>query len=76
MLRSQIGMLFGAVIIGFASPTSLAGFSRLRISVGAWVLLGLCTVLLLTGMSKIDAGLYESARIDGATAWQEFRAHG
>ncbi len=25
-------------------------------------------------MSKIDVALYESARIDGATAWQEFRA--
>jgi raffinose/stachyose/melibiose transport system permease protein len=42
--------------------------------IGAWVLMGLCTVLLLTGMSKIDTALYESARIDGATAWQEFRA--
>jgi len=41
--------------------------------IGAWVLLGLCTILLLTGMSKIDVSLYESARIDGATAWQEFR---
>ena len=42
--------------------------------IGAWVLLGLCTILLLTGMSKIDQALYESARIDGASAWQEFRA--
>jgi raffinose/stachyose/melibiose transport system permease protein len=42
--------------------------------IGAWVLLGLCTVLLLTGMSKIDPALYEAARIDGATAWSEFRA--
>jgi raffinose/stachyose/melibiose transport system permease protein len=38
------------------------------------VLLGLCTILLLTGMSKIDQALYESARIDGASAWQEFRS--
>jgi len=42
--------------------------------IGAWVLLGLCTVLLLTGMSRIDVSLYEAARIDGATAWQEFRS--
>jgi raffinose/stachyose/melibiose transport system permease protein len=42
--------------------------------IGAWVLLGLCTILLLTGMSKIDQSLYESARMDGATAWQEFRS--
>jgi raffinose/stachyose/melibiose transport system permease protein len=42
--------------------------------IGTWVLLGLCTVLLLTGMTKIDPALYEAARIDGAGAIQEFRA--
>jgi len=42
--------------------------------IGAWVLIGLCAVLLLTGMSKIDPALYESARIDGAGAVQEFRS--
>ena len=40
--------------------------------IGAWVLLGLCTVLLLAGMTKIDPGLYEAARIDGAGSWREF----
>jgi raffinose/stachyose/melibiose transport system permease protein len=43
-------------------------------AIGFWVLLGLCTVLLLTGMSKIDPALYESARIDGAGALREFLA--
>ncbi len=42
--------------------------------IGAWVLLGLCTLLLLAGMSKIDPSLYEAARIDGAGAWREFRS--
>ena len=42
--------------------------------IGIWVLLGFCTVLLLTGMTKIDGALYESARIDGAGWWAEFRA--
>ena len=42
--------------------------------IGIWVLLGFCTVLLLTGMTKIDAGLFESARLDGAGWLQEFRA--
>ncbi|MCX8026203.1 MAG: sugar ABC transporter permease, partial [Thermanaerothrix sp.] len=37
-----------------------------------WVLLGFCTVLLLTGISKIDPALYEAARIDGASWFQEF----
>ncbi|MEV0380135.1 sugar ABC transporter permease [Nonomuraea sp. NPDC050643] len=40
--------------------------------IGGWVLLGLCTLLLLAGMSKIDPALYEAARLDGAGAWREF----
>ena len=42
--------------------------------VGIWVLLGFCTVLLLTGMTKVDPSLYESARIDGAGWFSEFVA--
>ena len=42
--------------------------------IGIWVLLGFCIVLLLTGMTKIDGALFESARIDGAGWFQEFRA--
>lgn len=41
--------------------------------IGIWVLLGFCTVLLWTGMSKLDAALYESARIDGAGWLTELR---
>ncbi|HML41195.1 MAG TPA: sugar ABC transporter permease [Bellilinea sp.] len=40
--------------------------------IGIWVLLGFCTVLLSTGMTKIDPALYESARIDGADFLTEF----
>jgi raffinose/stachyose/melibiose transport system permease protein len=42
--------------------------------IGIWVLLGFCTVLLQTGMAKIDPALYESARLDGASWLQEFLA--
>lgn len=42
--------------------------------IGAWVLLGLCTLLLLAGMTKIDPALYEAARLDGAGWLREFRA--
>lgn len=42
--------------------------------IGAWVLVGLCTLLLLAGMSKIDPALYEAARLDGAGPIREFRA--
>jgi raffinose/stachyose/melibiose transport system permease protein len=42
--------------------------------IGIWVLLGFCTVLLLTGMTKVDPALYESARLDGAGWLPEFRS--
>lgn len=42
--------------------------------IGAWVALGLCMLLLLAGMTKIDPALYEAARIDGAGAIREFFA--
>ncbi len=42
--------------------------------IGIWVLLGFCTLLLLTGMAKIDQAQYESARLDGASWWTELRA--
>lgn len=40
--------------------------------IGAWVLFGLCMLLLLAGMTKIDPALYEAARIDGAGPVREF----
>lgn len=40
--------------------------------IGAWVLFGLCMLLLLAGMTKIDPSLYEAARIDGAGPFREF----
>jgi len=42
--------------------------------IGIWVLLGFCAVLLLTGMTKIDAALFASTRLQGAGWLQEFRA--
>jgi raffinose/stachyose/melibiose transport system permease protein len=40
--------------------------------IGIWVMLGFCTVLLLTAITKIAPSLYESARIDGASWFAEF----
>ncbi len=40
--------------------------------IGIWVLLGFCTVLLSSGMTKIDPALFESARLDGAGWYREF----
>jgi len=72
-----VNQVLSAIGLGGLTRTWLADFGLALPAVGvigAWVLLGLCTILLLTGMSKIDTALYESARIDGATAWQEFRS--
>jgi raffinose/stachyose/melibiose transport system permease protein len=40
--------------------------------IGIWVLLGFCTVLLSTAISKVDPSLYEAARIDGSSWIREF----
>ncbi|MDJ1134313.1 carbohydrate ABC transporter permease [Streptomyces iconiensis] len=40
--------------------------------VGTWVLSGLCMMLFLSGVQKIDTHLYEAARLDGAGAVREF----
>jgi raffinose/stachyose/melibiose transport system permease protein len=42
--------------------------------IGTWVALGFCTILLLSGTSKIDPALYEASRIDGAGRVREFLA--
>ncbi len=76
-LPGLINQLFAAVGLGWVTRAWLGDFDTALPAVGVigiWVLLGLCTVLLQTGMTKIDAALYESARIDGAGWFQEFRA--
>lgn len=40
--------------------------------IGAWVNLGLCMLLMLAGMTKIDPALYEAVRLDGAGPIREF----
>ncbi|MER6138446.1 sugar ABC transporter permease [Streptomyces sparsogenes] len=42
--------------------------------IGTWLSTGLCTMLLLAGIGKIDASLYEAARIDGAGPIRQFFA--
>ncbi|POX46076.1 sugar ABC transporter permease [Streptomyces sp. Ru72] len=40
--------------------------------IGTWLSTGLCTMLLLAGIGKIDGSLYEAARIDGAGPIRQF----
>jgi hypothetical protein len=67
MLRSQIGMLFGSVIVATASPGT--SYTRLRVAVAMWLLM--CTwKLYFTGVSlararlrAADAGSRRIARV-------------
>ncbi len=43
-------------------------------TIGTWVSMGLVTVLLLAGMSRVPIELYEAARLDGAGAVRELLA--
>ena len=76
-LPGLINQLFSMVGLGGFTRAWLGDFSTALPAVGVigiWVLLGFCSVLLQTGMTKIDPALYESARIDGAGWLTEFRA--
>jgi raffinose/stachyose/melibiose transport system permease protein len=74
-LPGLINELLRAVGLGAAARAWLGDFDWALPAVGligVWVLLGFCTVLLWTGMTKLDPALFESAGIDGAGWFTEF----
>jgi raffinose/stachyose/melibiose transport system permease protein len=74
-LTGLINQLLDAVGLGAITRAWLGDFDWALPAVGfigVWVLLGFCTVLLWTGMTKLDPALFESARIDGADWRTEF----
>jgi raffinose/stachyose/melibiose transport system permease protein len=76
-LSGLVNQGFTAIGLGDVTRAWLGDFDTALPAVGIigiWVLLGFCTVLLLTGMTKIETALYESARLDGAGWFQEFKA--
>jgi raffinose/stachyose/melibiose transport system permease protein len=42
--------------------------------IGAWLGLGFCTILLISGIGKIDTSIYEAAKLDGAGFFSVFTA--
>lgn len=74
-LSGLVNQILSLVGLGGATRAWLGDFDWALPAVGLigiWVLLGFCTVLLLTGMTKVDPALFESARIDGAGWFKEF----
>jgi raffinose/stachyose/melibiose transport system permease protein len=63
--------------MGFTPPTWLGDFTWALPTVGfigAWAAYGFCYVIFIAGLQKIPQDLYEAARLDGASGWQEFLA--
>lgn len=74
-LSGLVNQILTAVGFGSITRAWLGDFDWALSAVGVigiWVLLGFCTVLLSTGMSKIDPALFEAARIDGSSWFREF----
>ena len=72
-----VNQILRAVGLGGVTQAWLGSFTLALPAVGligSWALTGLCLVLFLSGMQKIDGTLYEAARLDGAGAVREFFA--
>jgi len=67
MLRSQVGILFGSLIVALFTP-SLAGYTRLRMVVGMWLLMSTAKVY-ATGVSLSRARLTASDGRARRVAW-------
>jgi len=72
-----VNQLFRAIGLGRWTRAWLGDFTFALPAVGVigvWVMLGFCTVLLVSGIGKIDPALYEAASLDGAGRLRQFRA--
>jgi raffinose/stachyose/melibiose transport system permease protein len=74
--RGPLNQLLEAVGLGSLARPWLGDFDFALAAVGfvgTWVQYGFVTVLMVAGVQKIGEDLYEAARLDGASAWQQFR---
>lgn len=70
-----VNSILSGVGLGAWTNTWLGDFNTAFMAVGlvgTWVTTGLFTILLLAGIQKIDPGIYEAARMDGARTWAVF----
>lgn len=66
----------GLALLGIAGPDWLSSPSTAMLSViivSVWAGLGGNILIFSAGLEGIDESLYEAARVDGASVWQEFR---
>ncbi|MEO3753295.1 sugar ABC transporter permease [Streptomyces sp. B6B3] len=70
-----VNQTFRAVGLDGVTRAWLGDFDAALVAVGlvgTWVLSGLCMMLFLSGVQKVDPSLYEAARLDGAGPVREF----
>jgi raffinose/stachyose/melibiose transport system permease protein len=75
--NGAVNQMLAAVGLGSLQRAWLGDFTWALPAVGiigTWLATGLCTLLLMAGIGKIDASLYEAASLDGANRIQQFRA--
>jgi len=67
---ASILALFGQKSAFFGDPALAL---KLVILVQVWAILGVSVVIFLAGLQAVPTDLYEVAKIDGASSWQQFR---
>jgi raffinose/stachyose/melibiose transport system permease protein len=70
-----LNQILGAVGLGWLSQDWLGSFTLAFPAVGlvgTWVCTGLCMILFLAGIQRIDHNLYEAVRLDGGGPIREF----
>jgi raffinose/stachyose/melibiose transport system permease protein len=70
-VNTLVRSLTGANLLFFADPKMAFG---LIIFLQIWTYVGYSTVIFVAGLQGIPAELYESATVDGAGRWVQFRA--
>lgn len=77
MLNTNFGIINGILAqmglerIGFLTDSSVALWSVVLVSI--WKSWGWYMVIFISAINEVPGALYESASLDGANAWQQFR---
>lgn len=77
LLKPEVGLLdqalqiFGIPAAGLLGDPSTALYAVVAVDV--WKGVGLATVIYIAGMAAIPQEYYEAAKVDGVSAWQNFR---
>ncbi len=76
-MNGVVNQTLRAVGLGSLAQPWLGNFNTALPAVGligTWVNLGLCTLLILSGIGKIEPSLYEAAVLDGAGRFRQLRS--